>query len=127
MQLTLHRTKSGPTSTLGFLEIDGVEECYTLERPAADAGGLAPFCIIPDTYKFTIAYFPHQKIYAPLLEDKHGRTGIFVHPGNFPKDTAGCILVGRSQGKDFVGNSREALDRLMAKLEKGITYSLLVK
>ncbi len=127
MKILLSRTKHSPTSTLGTLYLDGKEECYTLERPTGEAGGLPPFCIVPDTYTFTIQHFPHMNIDAPLLEDKHGRTAIFIHPGNFPKDTQGCILPGRSQGKDFVGNSQEAFHRLMAKLEKGVTYTLEIR
>lgn len=41
-----------------------------------------------------------------------GRTAILIHQGNYPYDTAGCILVGGSRSKDFVGGSRAKLNEM---------------
>jgi hypothetical protein len=47
-------------------------------------------------------------------------TGIRIHPGNVAADTEGCILVGQTEGKDFIGNSRAAFKPLFAKLEAAL-------
>lgn len=119
MNLTINRHTTTPTSTLGDLYIDGEFFCRTLERPEeclSDAK--APFCIPLGKYGASITWFPHMKTNAPLLSGTEPRTGIFMHIGNYPKDSEGCILVGLSQSKDFVGNSRDAFERLMDKLGK---------
>jgi hypothetical protein len=41
--------------------------------------------------------------------------------GNTAAHTEGGILVGRGQGVDEIGDSREALTALLARIEAGIT------
>lgn len=119
MNLQIKRHTLKPTSTLGDLYIDGEFFCRTLERPdVAVEGASHPVCIPLGTYEGSITYFPHMKTDAPLLSGTEPRTGIFIHVGNYPKDSEGCILVGLSQSRDFVGNSRDAFERLMHKLPK---------
>jgi hypothetical protein len=119
MNLQVKRHTLTPTSTLGDLYIDGKFFCRTLERPdVAQPGVTGAVCIPPGIYGGSIAYFPHIKENAPLLSGTEPRTGIFIHIGNYPKDSIGCILVGLSQSRDFVGNSKEAFERLMAKIGK---------
>jgi LysM repeat protein len=50
-----------------------------------------------------------------LVNDVPGRSYILIHAGNYPKDTSGCILLGKTKGKDFVGNSRAALGDLLQR------------
>ncbi len=38
--------------------------------------------------------------------------GILIHNGNYPKDTRGCLLIGSTKDKDFVGNSVTTLNKL---------------
>lgn len=119
MHLQIKRHTLTPTSTLGDLYIDGAFFCRTLERPdAAQPGVSGAVCIPLGTYGLSVTYFPHMKEDAPLLSGTEPRTGIFIHVGNYPKDSEGCILVGLSQSKDFVGNSKDAFERLMTKLAK---------
>lgn len=119
MNLQVKRHTLTPTSTLGDLYIDGGFFCRTLERPdAAQPGVSGAVCIPLGNYEGSIIYFPHMKEDAPLLNGTEPRTGIFVHVGNYPKDSEGCILVGLSQSRDFVGNSKDAFERLMHKLGK---------
>jgi hypothetical protein len=40
-----------------------------------------------------------------------------IHSGNTADDTEGCILVGQTRGKDWIGRSRAAFDLLFAKLK----------
>ena len=53
----------------------------------------------------------------PLLLDVPNFDGIRIHIGNYPKDTEGCILVGRSEKEDYVGESRIAFEALFAKMK----------
>jgi len=116
MKLQVTRHTLTPTSTLGDLYIDGSFFCRTLERPDVEQHGAGAVCIPLGTYGGSITYFPHMKENAPLLSGTEPRTGIFIHVGNYPKDSEGCILIGLSQSKDFVGNSKDAFERLMTKL-----------
>ena len=50
------------------------------------------------------------------VESIPGFDDIEVHPGNFPRDTHGCCLVGCTEGADFVGQSDEEFDALMGKI-----------
>ena len=42
------------------------------------------------------------------LQDVPGRSEILIHHGNYPKNTEGCILIGRSSSKDAVWSSVQA-------------------
>lgn len=46
-------------------------------------------------------------------EDRH----IYIHNGNYPKNTDGCLLCGKDAGNDMVSSSVDTLDRLKAELE----------
>lgn len=49
--------------------------------------------------------------------DLKGRDFVLIHPGNFPKDTEGCILPGKTRGKDYVGQSKIA-EREILEIQK---------
>jgi hypothetical protein len=46
---------------------------------------------------------------------------IEFHIGNFPNETEGCTLVGKSQGTDSIGRSRDAFKEMMAHLPPEFT------
>ena len=68
-----------------------------------------------------------------MLLDVPGRSKILIHAGNFPRDTEGCILV----GKDFkdlngdnvmdVSTSRVALDEILELVNKSFEIELEIK
>ena len=127
MNLTLIREPSTAHSTPGTLLVDDKFECYTLEdvvRAAKIAGETA---IPAGTYKVIIDMSNRFKRLLPLVVDVPGFAGIRIHPGNTDKDTEGCILVGTSRSKDFVGNSRVALDALFKKMQAAKSITLTIK
>lgn len=126
MDLTLIRESSSTQSTMGKLMVDGVFECYTLEdvvRATKIAGETA---IPAGTYKVIIDMSNRFKRLLPLVVDVPGFAGIRIHPGNTAKDTEGCILVGTSRSKDFVGNSRVAFDALFKKMQAAKSITLMI-
>ena len=52
----------------------------------------------------------------PELFGIPGRSTILIHWGNTAADTDGCILVGHTRQLNFIGKSRIAFGRLLAKL-----------
>ena len=124
MKLEVVRKIFTPESTIGHLLIDGVFECYTLEDCSREKPGVAVSkwkvpgdTAIPEgTYNIVLDYSNRFKKILPRLVNVPGFEGVRIHAGNTKKDTEGCLLVGDSIGKDFIGNSRKAFDRLMEKL-----------
>jgi len=116
MKLILTRDRSTEKSTTGILSVNGQFECYTLEdvvRPTKIHGETA---IPAGEYEVVLTMSPRFKRILPLLLNVPGFDGIRIHPGNTDKDTEGCILVGESQSRDFIGSSRVAFMRLFNKL-----------
>jgi hypothetical protein len=128
MRLKLERTWCGPKCSIGTLCVDGITECFTLEDVQREIPG-AP---VPDwkvpgrtaipkgLYTVTITYSERFKRELPLLEGVQGFSGVRIHPGNTAEDTEGCILVGKTKGPDFVGESRAAFAELFVKLERAL-------
>lgn len=102
MKLLLVRDSStscspdGDLFTEGELFINSVPFCNTLE-PAQ--GNKVKYgkgcCIAPGTYSIDFHYSPKFGKYMLTLCGVSGRSGILIHSGNTPKDTSGCILVGK--------------------------------
>ena len=57
------------------------------------------------------------------------RYAVLIHPGNYPKDTKGCIIIGTTRDTlpdpPNVGQSRLAFDAMMAALGPGETLEIL--
>ena len=52
-------------------------------------------------------YWDKYQLPIPILHDVPGRSQILIHPGNYPKDTLGCILVGSEKDENAVYHSRK--------------------
>ena len=115
MNLTVHRRWFTPNSTEGGLEIEGVFQCYTLEPRKNQSQG-KPFCIPAGTYQVQLGWSDHFEKIVPKIQNVTGFDGIEIHPGNFPRDTHGCTLVGETRMTDDVGLSDLAFEALMKKL-----------
>lgn len=120
LEMTLNRQNSADGATLGELLLDGVHECWTLEdviRPDAEKVP-GKTCIPQGRYKVTLT--PSAKFKGrimPRLANVPNFEGILIHFGNTAEDTEGCILVGTTKAKAFVGHSQIAFAALFAKLE----------
>jgi hypothetical protein len=117
MHLKVQRTVFTNRSTIGELFVDGVFECLTLEdmvRPVKVPGMTA----IPEgVYVLSVSFSSRFQRLLPELHDVPNYTGVRIHPGNTDADTEGCILVGQTKDKDFVGASRAAFTKLFARIQ----------
>ena len=130
--LLLSRGFHSTQCTIGTLylhEEDGreIELCKTLELPWMENKRRIS-CIPTGTYDITKhigSNYPTEKDiekginHVLRLKNVPDRGGILVHPGNYPQDTVGCILVGRdSVNQNMVTSSRETLKELLKVLEE---------
>jgi hypothetical protein len=119
----LHRTEN---STIGELFVDGKFECYTLEDKERDVKIKGETAISKGTYNVTITQSNRFKRLLPLLANVPNFEGVRIHSGNTNHDSEGCILVGTTRAKDFIGNSRVAFEKLFKKMQlaKSITLTI---
>ena len=126
MLIVVRRLYKGEKSIIGEMTVDGIFECFTLEdveRPVKIKGETA---IPKGTYKVIINESNRFKRQLPLLLNVPGFEGVRIHSGNTNHDTEGCILVGQTRHKEFIGKSRKAFDKLFKKMQKAndITISI---
>src|SRR6267142_461947 len=130
MELLLRTTRVDTLSTEGKLTTPEASfQFYTLELPEADGlpgsaipAGRYPIVLLPSP-KFLASADPWVKRYAgamPHLINIPGRSDIMIHWGNTGHDTNGCILVGKTQGIDFIGSSRQAFAELYFLLNNSV-------
>jgi len=119
LEVEIRREVYSGKSTIGRLFVNGEFECYTLEDRARAQGEkvAGSTCIPAGSYGVSINYSRRFRRLLPQLLEVPSFEGIRIHPGNTEADTEGCILVGQTQGEDFVGNSRVAFRKLFAKLQ----------
>jgi hypothetical protein len=130
MILELNRKTRTSKSTIGELLINGEFFCYVLEDMDRGLDSImtdseikakkvyAETAIPKGTYRVAITFSPRFKEYMPLLLNVKGFQGIRIHSGNTAAHTEGCLIVGMTTSKDFVGQSKIAYSKLMAKLKK---------
>jgi hypothetical protein len=120
MKLTLIREIFTEKTTIGSLFVDDKFECYTLEDVVRLEGEkvYGQTAISAGTYEVIIDLSNRFKIELPRLLNVPMFEGIRIHPGNKAEDTDGCILVGVTKSKNWVGQSKIAFNRLFDKMEK---------
>ncbi|MVN77837.1 hypothetical protein GO988_16010 [Hymenobacter sp. HMF4947] len=127
--LTRHPSANG--CTLGDLSLNGKFFCYTLEDVVRPAGHVvAGETAIPaGRYPVTIQRSPSFHMLTPRLGGAVASRGILIHPGNGPKDTRGCILVGFAKLPSNVKiyQSQEAFQALMGQLLNATTIDLTIR
>lgn len=113
MKLMLVRDSFSSNSTDGVLFVDSRPFCNTLE-PAQ--GKKVKYgkgcCIAPGIYSIDLHYSPKFGKYMLTLCGVRGRSGILIHSGNTPRDTVGCILVGKREECGRLSYSGSNLDKL---------------
>jgi len=125
--MVLLRKDFTDVSTVGELHINGSFFCYTLEdtsrRDVNGDGHLAKWekvqgrtAIPSGRYEVVINYSERFNRLMPLLLDVPFFQGVRIHNGNTEKDTHGCILVGMTKGKDWIGASREAFAKVYFRI-----------
>ena len=126
MQITVKRLHKSDNSIIGELLIDGIFECFTLEDPERDVKIKGETAIPKGTYKVIINKSNRFKRLLPLLLNVPNFEGVRIHSGNSNHDTEGCILVGKTRGVDFIGQSRKAFDKLFSKMQKAKDISITI-
>lgn len=134
MELSLKRRSTFQQATIGTLLLNLVMECFTLEDSIRPPGVKVPkeTCIPPNRYEIVLHLSPHFRRLMPMLRDPGFESGvgrdvnggvplfdlIYIHWGNIPKHTDGCILVGDQAEVASILQSRTAFDELWQKLTR---------
>lgn len=128
MKITIERKYKKESYTIGSLFINGKWLCNTLERkdrgltqtmPRFDLMKAKVFeetAIPTGSYLVRMSYSTKFKARRPYLLDVPGFSGIMIHEGNKPSDTAGCILVGKNTVKGQVLESRATLGSITSMI-----------
>jgi hypothetical protein len=133
MLLTLIRLPTRPGFTDGFLLLDGVFYCHTVEdeiRPAKDPGRTA---IPKGSYRVTVEPSPHftaklgRPVELPRLHDVPGFDGVLIHGGNTAEDSLGCVLVGMHRIKpgEIRGSMSLDLTQRLKRTKEEIKLNIL--
>ena len=127
MLITIKRLYKTDSSTIGELSIDGIFECFTLEDKERDVKIKSETAISKGTYKVIINQSNRFKRLLPLLLDVPNFEGVRIHSGNSNHDTEGCILVGKTRNKNYIGQSRKAFDKLFKKMQAAKNITLIIQ
>ena len=127
MKIVVVRDTFTQNSTIGKMLIDGAFFCYTLEDTIRDTKIAGETAIPYGTYKVIVNMSNRFKRLMPLLLNVPNFEGVRVHNGNTKEHTHGCILVGATKSKDFIGDSKVTFNKLMTKLNgvKDITLEII--
>ena len=127
MKITVKRLHRTERSTIGELYIDGKFECYTLEDVERKVKIPSETAIPKGTYIVGITLSNRFKRLLPILIDVPNFEGVRIHSGNTNHNTEGCILVGTTRSKDFIGSSRLAFDKLFKKMQSAKSITLTIE
>lgn len=116
MKIRVKRMHYTSESITGILYVDGQQQCYTIEDVEREVKVPGKTAIPKGTYKVIINDSVRFKRKLPLLLDVPNFVGVRIHSGNTAADTEGCIIVGRTLGNNFVGESRLAFTALFNKM-----------
>lgn len=121
MEITVKRRKPENGCTISEVFVNGIKQCYMLEDVVRPSGQkvFGETAIPAGTYQVANTYSPRFGKYLPLLLNVPGFAGVRIHPGNYAKDTEGCLLPGTAiaPGNAMVTNSRVAFEALFAKIK----------
>lgn len=129
--ITITRKWQSENSTISEVFIPGAKENelrhgFFLERPGPDTSDSGLRLRIPEgSYQLkwqTRTTLPGVRPYLPvpwLFNNTVPQSRwIYIHNGNYPHQTDGCLLVGETRAEDFVGRSVNALRALKRYLDR---------
>jgi hypothetical protein len=113
MELKIIRKEFTDISTIGDFLIDGVWFSFCLEDMTRESGvKVADKTAIPEgRYRVIIDQSKRFKRAMPHILDVPGFEGIRIHAGNSAASTSGCVLLGFTKSKDWIGESRLAFNQ----------------
>ena len=105
MNLIINRKYFGKDYIIGDVFLDDRENTFV--GNSLEPSLSAPHPAIPvGSYPIELRYSHKFGRYMPFLSGVSRRVGIMIHIGNYPKDTSGCILLGRNSIKGGLTDSR---------------------
>lgn len=109
------RTEFTPTYTMGKFYINNEYFCDTLEDTVREDGVkiYGETAIPAGIYSVIITFSPRFKRELPVLLDVPNFEGIRIHNGSYPKDSLGCILIGKRYKDGMLTNSKDTINNLM--------------
>ena len=134
MELTLIRREALRDRTLGELYIGKERICDTLEPTYRGFGEKPGVLKVPGKTtipagRYAVRVTPSPRFkgkWLPVLCRVEGFSGIRIHAGNGPSDTAGCILVGIRE-RQHLTHSRVTTDLVAARLLSAQDVGQLIK
>lgn len=111
MNILLTRKEFTDNSTIGDFLLDSEFFCYSLEDVVREQKIPGKTAIPEGKYRVVINQSNRFRRAMPLLLDVPNFEGVRIHNGNTAEDTEGCILLGFTKSKDFIGKSTAAFNK----------------
>lgn len=122
MKIEVNRIFKASNYTIGELSVNNNYVCNTLEdKVRADGKKVYAETAIPTgTYTLVLSYSNRFKKVMPEILNVPNFSGIRIHCGNSSKDTEGCLLVGKWDGKteNWISDSKNSYNKLYPLLEE---------
>ena len=122
MKIEVNRIFKASNYTIGELSVNNNYICDTLEdKVRADGKKVYAETAIPTgTYTLVLSYSNRFKKVMPEILNVPNFSGIRIHCGNSSKDTEGCLLVGKWDGKteNWISDSKNSYNKLYPLLEE---------
>jgi hypothetical protein len=109
-------------STIGDMYVDGNFECYTLEdattpRSSGSRG------IPAGSYEVVVSFSERFQRPLPLVINVPNFNSVRIHAETAGRDGNGCILVGKTKGRDLVEASKAVFEVLFDKIQNALNQS----
>ena len=122
MKIEVNRIFKASNYTIGELSVNNNYVCDTLEDKVRVDGEkvYAETAIPTGTYTLVLSYSNRFKKVMPEILNVPNFSGIRIHCGNSSKDTEGCLLVGKWDGKteNWISDSKNSYNKLYTLLEE---------
>ena len=122
MKIEVNRIFKASNYTIGELSVNNNYVCDTLEDKVRVDGEkvYAETAIPTGTYTLVLSYSNRFKKTMPEILNVPNFSGIRIHCGNSSKDTEGCLLIGKWDGKteNWISDSKNSYNKLYSLLEE---------